>query len=76
MMLDIEVESDEYNVIQEINKADSFLEKEYLTKEEYNSVISIYPEEKSNMFYIGNYSRYGDYLNLNLYSEHDHDKRY
>ena len=49
--------------------------KEYVTKEEYEFIIAYDPTEKSNFFYIGNYSQYGDYLNLNVYSEHDHEKR-
>ena len=48
--------------------------KEYVTKEEYEFIIAYDPTEKSNFFYIG-YSQYGDYLNLNVYSEHDHEKR-
>ena len=49
--------------------------KEYVTKEEYEFIIAYDPTEKGNFFYIGDYSKYGDYLNLNVYSEHDHEKR-
>ena len=49
--------------------------KEYVTKEEYEFIIAYDKTEKGNFFYIGDYSKYGDYLNLNVYSEHDHEKR-
>lgn len=49
--------------------------KEYLTKEEFNFVTKYDSTERVNFFYIGDYSQYGDYLNLNVYSEHDHEKR-
>jgi hypothetical protein len=49
--------------------------KEYVTKEEYEFIINYDKTEKGNFFYIGDYSKYGDYLNLNVYSEHDHEKR-
>jgi len=48
--------------------------KEYVTKEEYEFIINYDKTEKGNFFYIGDYSKYGDYLNLNVYSEHDHEK--
>ena len=44
-------------------------------QEEYEFIIAYDPTEKGNFFYIGDYSKYGDYLNLNVYSEHDHEKR-
>jgi hypothetical protein len=47
----------------------------YLTKEEYDFVVAYDPDVKSNFTYIGEYSKLGDYLNLNIYSEHDHEKR-
>ena len=49
---------------------------EYLTKKQYSWL-----EENDTNFdsfdfsYIGNYSKYGDYLNLRVYSEHDNEKR-
>ena len=30
---------------------------------------------REDMSYIGDFSKLGDYLNLRLYSEHDHEKR-
>jgi hypothetical protein len=47
----------------------------YLTKEEYDFVISYDPDVKNNFMYIGKWDKSYDYLNLNLYSEHDHEKR-
>tara|TARA_R110000851_G_scaffold329247_2_gene500952 strand:- start:1206 stop:1433 length:228 start_codon:yes stop_codon:yes gene_type:complete len=49
--------------------------KEYLTKEEYDFCVLWDKDVKIQTSYIGDYSSYGDYLNLNLYSEHDHEKR-
>ncbi len=45
--------------------------KEVLTKEEVDFVISWDPTEKENMFYLNE----NEFLNLNVYSEHDHEKR-
>ena len=45
--------------------------KEVLTKEEVDFVISWDPTEKENMFYLNE----NEFLNLNIYSEHDHEKR-
>tara|TARA_B110000483_G_scaffold77781_1_gene96950 strand:+ start:1902 stop:2153 length:252 start_codon:yes stop_codon:yes gene_type:complete len=46
--------------------------KEYVTKDEYNFITNWDTTEKSNFTYVDSYL--GDYLNLNLYSEHDHEK--
>ena len=45
--------------------------KMVLTKEEVDFVISWDPTEKENMFYLNE----NEFLNLNIYSEHDHEKR-
>ena len=45
--------------------------KMILTKEEVDFVISWDPTEKENMFYLNK----NEFLNLNIYSEHDHEKR-
>ena len=51
--------------------------KEYITKDEYNFIVAYDPTEKTNFSYIGDYSQYGDYLNLNVYSEHEyHEAQY
>lgn len=47
----------------------------YLTKAEYEFCVSVDAKFVSDAFFIGDYSIYGDYLNLRAYSEHDHDKR-
>lgn len=60
----------EYNKFQRL-----ITTKEYVSKEEYEFIISYDSSEKINFDYIGDYSSYGDYLNLNIYSEHDHEKR-
>mgnify|MGYP000023315210 FL=1 len=46
--------------------------KEYVTKAEYEFIINYDETEKSNFSYIGNYSKHGDYLNLNVYCEYEH----
>ena len=69
-------EQDQYDALQEYNYFEMLVNtKEYVTKEEYEFIIAYDPTEKGNFFYIGDYSKYGDYLNLNVYSEHDHEKR-
>jgi len=45
--------------------------KMILTKEEVDFVISWDPTEKENMFYLNE----NEFLNLNIYSEHDHEKK-
>jgi hypothetical protein len=48
----------------------------YLTQEEYDFCFNINPSEvRTSTSYIGDYSKYGAYLNLNVYTEHDHEKR-
>ena len=47
--------------------------KEYLTKEEYDFCFAYDKDIREDMSYIGDSN--GDYLNLRLYSEHDHEKR-
>jgi hypothetical protein len=68
-------EQEIYFAEQEFNRFEMIINtKEYLTKEEYDFCVAYDNEVKANLTYIG-YSQYGDYLNLNVYSEHDHDKR-
>jgi len=46
---------------------------EYLTKKQYSWLVSNDSNFDSFDFsYIGDYSKYGDYLNLRVYSEHEH----
>jgi hypothetical protein len=48
----------------------------YLTQEEYDFCFNINPSEvRTSTSYIGDYSKSGAYLNCNVYSEHDHEKR-
>ncbi|MDA9263039.1 hypothetical protein OAC86_00045 [bacterium] len=62
-----------YEAEQEYNKFLVLVNaKEYITKDEYNFIIAYDPTEETNFSYIGDYSKYGDYLNLNVYSEHEH----
>ena len=47
----------------------------YLTDRQYNWLMENDVNfVESNFTYLG-YSQYGDYLNLQVYSEHDHEKR-
>jgi hypothetical protein len=66
---------DQYEAIQEFNYFEMLVNtKEYVTKNEFNFIVAYDATEKTNFFYVGVY-KYGDYLNLNVYSEHDHEKR-
>tara|TARA_R110000803_G_scaffold94342_2_gene161982 strand:+ start:525 stop:761 length:237 start_codon:yes stop_codon:yes gene_type:complete len=65
-----------YEAQQEYNHFEMLVNtKEYVTKDEYSFIVAYDKTEKTNFSYIGDYSQYGDYLNLNVYSEHDHEKR-
>jgi len=48
---------------------------EYLTQEQYDTCFNTHPSEtRLSTSLLGEDSGYGMYLNLNLYSEHDHEK--
>ena len=47
--------------------------KEVISKEEYDFCFAYDKDIREDMSYIGDSN--GDYLNLRLYSEHDHEKR-
>jgi hypothetical protein len=69
-------EQDQYDALQEYNYFEMLVNtKEYVTKDEYNFIINYDKTEKNNFSYVGDYSKMGDYLNFNVYSEYDHDKR-
>ena len=69
-------EQDQYDALQEYNYFEMLVNtKEYVTKDEYNFIINYDKTEKNNFSYVGDFSQLGDYLNLNVYSEHDHEKR-
>ena len=63
-----------YVAEQEFNRFEEIMNtKLYLTKEEYDFCFSYDKDIREDMSYIGDSN--GDYLNLRLYSEHDHEKR-
>jgi hypothetical protein len=65
---------DLYEAQQEYNHFEMLVNtKEYVTKDEFNFIVKYDKTEKNNFSYIDSYL--GDYLNLNVYSEHDHEKR-
>ena len=67
-------EQDQYDALQEYNYFEMLVNtKEYVTKDEYNFIINYDKTEESNFTYVDSYL--GDYLNFNVYSEHDHEKR-
>ena len=69
-------EQDQYDAQQEYNYFEMLVNtKEYVTKDEYESIIAYDPTEKNNFSYVGDFIQLGDYLNFNVYSEHDHEKR-
>jgi len=49
--------------------------QEYLTQEEYDFCFYWDKDIKTDTSYIGDYSSYGAYLNLRVYSEHNHHNR-
>ena len=62
-----------YIAEQEFNRFNEIMNtKEYLTKEEYEFVFAFDKSIKEDTFYIGDYSKLGDYLNLRVYSEQEH----
>lgn len=67
-------EQDQYDALQEYNYFEMLVNtKEYVTKDEYNFIINYDKTEKNNFSYVDSYL--GDYLNFNVYSEYDHEKR-
>lgn len=60
----------EYNRFQEIMNTQT-----YLTQEEYDFCFGYDKDIRTDTTYIGDYSKYGAYLNLRVYSEHDKEKR-
>ncbi len=65
---------DLYEAQQEYNHFEMLVNtKEYVTKDEFNFIVKYDKTEKVNFSFVDSYL--GDYLNLNLYSEHDHEKR-
>ena len=62
-----------YFAEQEFNRFEMIMNtKEYLTKEEYDFCFAYDKDIREDTSYIGDFSKLGDYLNLRLYSEHEH----
>ena len=60
-----------YFAEQEFNRFEEIMNtKEILTKEEYDFCFAYDKDIREDTSYIGD----GEYLNLRLYSEHDHEK--
>ena len=68
------IDYDLYEAQQEYNHFEMLVNtKEYVTKDEFNFIVKYDKTEESNFSYVDSYL--GDYLNLNVYSEHDYEKR-
>jgi hypothetical protein len=57
------------SIVEKLNKL------EYLTKKQFSWLKENDVNFVENAFTYVGYSQYGDYLNLQVYSEYDHDKR-
>ena len=67
-------EFDRYEALQEYNRFETLVNtEEYVTEDEFNFIVKYDKTEESNFSLVN--SQYGDYLNLNVYSEYDHEKR-
>ena len=65
-----------YFAEQEFNRFEEIMNtKEILTKEEYDFCFVYNKDIREDTSYIGDLGGENDYLNLRLYSEHDHEKR-
>tara|TARA_B110000091_G_scaffold65872_1_gene72530 strand:- start:218 stop:430 length:213 start_codon:yes stop_codon:yes gene_type:complete len=68
-------EQTNYTANEEYQRFESIMNtKEYLTQEEYDFCFSYDKDIRENTTFIG-LSEGNTYLNLNVYSEHDHEKR-
>tara|TARA_B110000503_G_scaffold18108_1_gene26481 strand:- start:5220 stop:5453 length:234 start_codon:yes stop_codon:yes gene_type:complete len=68
-------EQEIYFAEQEFNRFEMIMNtKEYLTKEEYDFCVAYDDAAKTETTYVG-LDKDRLYLNLNVYSEHNHDKR-
>ena len=67
---------EQYDAQQEYNYFEMLVNtKKVVTEDEYKFIVAYDPTERTNFSYIGDYNQHDDYLNLNVYSEHDHEKR-
>ena len=64
-----------YQDLLDFQRFDNLVNKElYVSVEDYEFIVSYDSSEKNNFFFNGwYYKEGGSYLNLNLYSEHEHD---
>jgi hypothetical protein len=68
-------EQTNYTANEEYQRFESIMNtQEYLTQEEYDFCFSYDKDIRENTTFIG-LSEGNTYLNLNVYSEHDHEKR-
>jgi hypothetical protein len=68
-------EQEIYGAEQEFKRFEIIMNtQEYLTQEEYDFCFAWDKDIRTDTSYIGNYSELGVYLNLRVYSEHDHEK--
>ena len=62
-----------YFAEQEFNRFEEIMNtKTYLTKEEYDFCFAYDKDIREDTSYIGDYSKLGDYLNLQVYTEYLH----
>jgi|TARA_R110000823_G_scaffold13708_2_gene45354 hypothetical protein len=67
-------ELERYEALQEYNRFEKLVNtEEYVTEDEFNFIVAYDKTEKDNFSLVN--SQYGHYLNLNVYSEYDHEKR-
>jgi hypothetical protein len=60
---------------QEFNRFETIMNtQEYLTQQEYDFCFGWDKDIRTDTSYIGDYSSYGAYLNLRVYSEYEQDK--
>ena len=68
-------EQTNYTANEEYQRFESIMNtQEYLTQEEYDFCFSYDKDIRENTTFVG-LSEGNTYLNLNVYSEHDHEKR-
>ena len=74
--VEMPMSSSRYDEEQEYQRFESIMNtKLYLTKEEYDFCFAYDKDIREDTSYVGDVVELGDYLNLRLYSEHDHEKR-
>ena len=66
-----------YQDLLDFQRFDNLVNKElYVSVEDYKFIVAYDFSEKENFFFCGwNYKEGESYLNLNLYSEHEHDAK-